>query len=207
MPIITTVQQHTSFSYLTGSFIPPLLYCWSSLISPENVAQWSILKFKGVSRKHLSQTWFILQSHISRTCIHAPPVNIMLLLLTGHPWNRRSPSWLRLQHWRKTPGGAARGSVPEASTTQTSGRRCSARPGGTRKRKKKIIFEWKFKKKAQFMTNVHELIIYPNSNLLFMLWNRQQIQNPCNYIRKKKLCVIKMLVLYNTILYNICMNQ
>lgn len=61
------------------------------------------------------------------------PANFMLLLLTGHPWSHRFPSWRRLPRWQKRQGGAAPGSVPEASTTQTSGRRCSAPPGGTGK--------------------------------------------------------------------------
>lgn len=67
-------------------------------------------------------------------CVHDQlmnPSNFTSRLLTGHPWSRRFPSWLPLPRWQKRQGGAAPGNVPEASTAQTSGRRCSAPPGGT----------------------------------------------------------------------------
>lgn len=54
--------------------------------------------------------------------------------LTGHPWSRRFPSWRRLQHSRKRRDGEAPGSVLEASTAQTSGRRYWALPEGTAKK-------------------------------------------------------------------------
>lgn len=60
MPIIPT-----STSYLTVSFIssPAALFIIFDWL-PENVA--STLTFKAVNSKKLSQTWFILQWHISR---------------------------------------------------------------------------------------------------------------------------------------------
>lgn len=55
--------------------------------------------------------------------------------LTGHPWSHRFPSWPHLRHSQKRQDGEAPGSVPEASTAQTSGRRYWAPPEGTGKSK------------------------------------------------------------------------
>lgn len=51
--------------------------------------------------------------------------------LTGHPWSHRFPSWLHLRRSQKRRDGEAPGSVLEASTAQTSGRRYWAPPEGT----------------------------------------------------------------------------
>lgn len=84
---------------------------------------------------HLLYMW---AAYTPNQALHLQAVIVMLLLLTGHPWSHRSPSWRRLPRWQRRPGGAAPGSVQEASTTQTSGRRCSALPGGTKEGDYKI---------------------------------------------------------------------